>query len=101
MRLDLNIHQQMTQRMILAPRMIQAMEILQLPILALEQRLQQEVQENPVLEAKEGMSNEQTDDDPLEDFDYGEDRYQEEHRPSRNRREEEADRKHDALQSTP
>jgi DNA-directed RNA polymerase specialized sigma54-like protein len=60
MRLDLNIHQQMTYRMILAPRMIQAMEILQLPILALEQRLQQELQENPVLEVKEAMSDEQS-----------------------------------------
>jgi RNA polymerase sigma-54 factor len=84
------------------------MEILQLPILALEQRIQQELQENPVLEVKEGMSNEQTDGenkeadfDPLEAFDSGEHRYHEEHRPSRNRREEEADKKHDALQSTP
>jgi RNA polymerase sigma-54 factor len=43
----------MDQRMILAPRMIQSMEILQLPIMALQERLQQELQENPVLELKE------------------------------------------------
>jgi RNA polymerase sigma-54 factor len=45
--------QRMDQRMILAPRMIQSMEILQLPIMALQERIQQELQENPVLELKE------------------------------------------------
>jgi RNA polymerase sigma-54 factor len=39
--------------MILAPRMIQSMEILQLPIMALQERIQQELQENPVLEQKD------------------------------------------------
>jgi RNA polymerase sigma-54 factor len=43
----------MDQKMILAPRMIQSMEILQLPIMALQERIQQELQENPVLELKE------------------------------------------------
>jgi RNA polymerase sigma-54 factor len=43
----------MDQRMLLAPRMIQSMEILQLPIMALQERIQQELQENPVLELKE------------------------------------------------
>src|ERR1041384_2258044 len=38
------------QKLILAPRMIQSMEILQLPILALQERIEQELQENPVLE---------------------------------------------------
>jgi RNA polymerase sigma-54 factor len=46
----------MTQNMILAPRMIQSMEILQLPIMALEERIQQELQENPVLEQMENSS---------------------------------------------
>jgi RNA polymerase sigma-54 factor len=45
--------QKMSQNMILAPRMIQSMEILQLPIMALQERIQQELQENPVLELKE------------------------------------------------
>src|SRR3954470_4841441 len=40
-------------KMMLAPRMIQSMEILQLPIMALQERIQQELQENPVLELKE------------------------------------------------
>src|SRR5213080_2370845 len=53
MRLDTTLTQRMDQRMILAPRMIQSMEILQLPIMALQERIQQELQENPVLEIKE------------------------------------------------
>src|SRR5437870_1202779 len=53
MRLDTQMTQRMDQRMILAPRMIQSMEILQLPIMALQERIQQELQENPVLELKE------------------------------------------------
>ncbi len=50
--MHLNMSQRMTQtqQMVLAPRMIQSMEILQLPIMALQERIQQELQENPVLE---------------------------------------------------
>jgi RNA polymerase sigma-54 factor len=50
--------QRMDQRMILAPRMIQSMEILQLPIMALQERIQQELQENPVLEQQEAAGDE-------------------------------------------
>src|SRR5947209_10458233 len=42
----------------LAPRMIQSMEILQLPIMALQERIQQELQENPVLELKDPSADE-------------------------------------------
>jgi RNA polymerase sigma-54 factor len=45
-------------RQLLTPRMIQSMEILQLPLLALEERLEQELQANPVLELKEGNDEE-------------------------------------------
>ena len=38
--------------MILAPRMIQAMEILQLPLMALQERIDQELIANPVLELR-------------------------------------------------
>ena len=51
MRLDTTIHQRLEMR--LAPRMIQSMEILQLPIMALQERIQQELQDNPVLELKD------------------------------------------------
>src|SRR3984893_14588452 len=62
MRLDTHLSQRMDQKMILAPRMIQSMEILQLPIMALQERIQQELQENPVLELKEVAGDEQTTD---------------------------------------
>ena len=50
MRLDASQHMRMDLRMKLAPRMIQSMEILQLPLLALEERIEQELESNPVLE---------------------------------------------------
>jgi RNA polymerase sigma-54 factor len=50
--------QRMEQR--LAPRMIQSMEILQLPIMDLQARVQQELQENPVLELTEKDADGQT-----------------------------------------
>src|SRR5687767_16031262 len=59
MRLDTSMTQRMEQKMILAPRMIQSMEILQLPIMALQERIEHELQENPVLEQKDS-SEEQT-----------------------------------------
>ncbi|HEY8665288.1 MAG TPA: RNA polymerase factor sigma-54, partial [Tepidisphaeraceae bacterium] len=42
-------------RQLLTPRMIQSMEILQLPLLALEERIEQELQTNPVLEIDENV----------------------------------------------
>ncbi len=41
-------------RQLLTPRMIQSMEILQLPQMALEERIEQELGANPVLEQEEG-----------------------------------------------
>src|SRR5207237_7432535 len=43
----------MEQRQLLTPRMIQSMEILQLPLMALEERIEQELAANPVLELRE------------------------------------------------
>jgi len=43
----------MVQKQVLAPRMIQSMEILQLPILALQERIEKEMNENPALELEE------------------------------------------------
>ena len=53
--MQLNISQQMkmSQQMKLAPRMIQSMEILQLPIMALQERIDQELEENVVLIAEQ------------------------------------------------
>jgi RNA polymerase sigma-54 factor len=41
-------------RQLLTPRLIQSMEILQLPLMALEERIEQELVANPVLEMREG-----------------------------------------------
>lgn len=48
----------------LAPHMIQSMEILQLPILALQERIEQELNSNPVLEMAESQTAEQIDSAP-------------------------------------
>jgi len=52
MRLDLSPQLRLELRLKLAPQMIQSMEILQLPLLALQERIEQELVENPVLEAE-------------------------------------------------
>jgi RNA polymerase sigma-54 factor len=48
----------LAQKQVLAPRMIQSMEILQLPILALEERIEQEIQNNETLEVDEAPPEE-------------------------------------------
>jgi RNA polymerase sigma-54 factor len=50
MRFDTSQHMKLGQQMKLAPRMIQSMEILQLPMTALEERIAQEMEKNPALE---------------------------------------------------
>src|SRR5438105_14371017 len=50
----------MEQRQLLTTRMIQSMEILQLPLMALEERIEQEIQNNPVLEQREGDGESET-----------------------------------------
>ena len=59
MKLEMRGQMQLEQRMKLAPRMIQSMEILQLPILALQERLEQELNSNPVLEIEEPSNPEE------------------------------------------
>jgi RNA polymerase sigma-54 factor len=116
----------MAQKQILAPRMIQSMEILQLPIMELQERIEEELVENPCLEAHEedvdlpeepvetvNSDAPTMDDKPLlvdeakdnvDDFerlvnlnDEFPDTYEERSRPSSSRIEEEGDRKHDAM----
>ena len=53
MRIDTGQHLRMDQRMKLAPHMIQSMEILQMPMQALEARVEQELSTNPTLEIRE------------------------------------------------
>ena len=53
MRFDTSQHMKFGQQMKLAPRMIQSMEILQLPLAALEERIEQELENNVTLETYE------------------------------------------------
>ncbi len=126
MRLSFGQQMQMAQKQVLAPRMIQSMEILQLPILALQERIEQEMEDNPVLDKAE-PTDESADfeeesynsDAPTEsekelvvrddtnnedDFerlmnmtDNLPDDYEERSRPSRGQMEIESDRHHDAM----
>ena len=100
-------------RLRMAPRMIQSMEILQLPLMALQERIDQELSENPVLVDLRESPAPETDSEepsaPVEDATLGEfdgdgsddwtESYGETHRPSRAALSEEADRKHDAMQN--
>jgi RNA polymerase sigma-54 factor len=53
MRMSFGQEMRMAQKQVLAPRMIQSMEILQLPLMALEERIEQEIQNNETLEVEE------------------------------------------------
>ena len=123
MRMEMSPRMQQTMK--LAPRMIQSMEILQLPITALEERIAEEMEKNPVLELKEAAPRDQDDpgeahvvdsfnpDAPIEhdrdaeldfkrleeiDKDW-EGHFNEEHRASRGAIDEAGDKKLDAMQN--
>ena len=59
MKLEMRGQMRLEQQMKLAPHMIQSMEILQLPLLALQERIEQELNSNPVLEADETPEQEE------------------------------------------
>jgi RNA polymerase sigma-54 factor len=115
MRLDTSQQMRTEMRLRMAPRMIQSMEILQLPLMALSERIEQELIENPVLELRDQAPAEsETEQEPApveapvaeteepEAEVYGEEwaeQFSEAHRPSRAALSEEADRKHDAMQN--
>lgn len=122
--LNLNLHlgQRLEQRQILAPRMIQSMEILQLPVMALEERIQQELENNPALELREPAAEDFVDEpgdapalderpdaddtarefNKLEVFERGLDEpLYEDHRPSRSFIDEAGERKLDAMANAP
>ena len=56
MRLSFGMETRQLQTQKLAPKMIQSMEILQLPVLALQERVEQELNENPMLEVEEDLA---------------------------------------------
>jgi RNA polymerase sigma-54 factor len=116
---------QFTQRMsqgqyqILAPRMIQSMEILQMPVADLLDKVQAELQENPFLEIRESRSAELPAEpdfnpdgvlkhDTTGDVEFARmdeinkdwsDHFDADHRPSRGAIDELSDRKQDAMQN--
>jgi len=73
MKLTMTGQMRMEQQMKLAPRMIQSMEILQLPLPALQEKIEQELNDNPVLELTdaeppaEQQPTQEKDDDIVED----------------------------------
>jgi RNA polymerase sigma-54 factor len=75
MRLSFGLEQKLVQKQILAPKMIQSMEILQLPVLALQERVEQELSENPILEARDSdpdLPDESAERDELDTREEGE-----------------------------
>ena len=58
MKMQMTGQMRMEQRMKLAPRMIQSMEVLQLPLLALQEKIEAELNSNPVLEVIEEQPDE-------------------------------------------
>lgn len=116
MRLDTSQQMRTDMRLRMAPRMIQSMEILQLPLMALQERIDQELSENPVLvdlressvsdnepesEAEEATptTTEETAEQEGSDADDWNESFADSHRLSRAALSEEADRKHDAMQN--
>jgi RNA polymerase sigma-54 factor len=112
MRLDTSQQMRTDMKLRMAPRMIQSMEILQLPLMALQERIDQELIENPMLvDLRESTTPEPepeaeppsapaedptpTEAEEIDDWDS----YGESHRLSRAALSEEADRKHDAMQN--
>ncbi|MCZ2340995.1 MAG: RNA polymerase factor sigma-54 [Bacteroidales bacterium] len=121
MRLGMDLSMRPELKQFLAPRMIQSMEILQLPVMALQEKIQAELQENPFLEIQEARAKssetasteEFNPDAPLKHDDSGdlefhrleelnrdwEDHFNEDHRPSRHSLAELSDKKLDAMQN--
>jgi RNA polymerase sigma-54 factor len=126
MKMSMSGQMRLEQKMKLAPRMIQSMEILQLSLLALQEKIEQELNTNPVLEVNEPeASPEETtpetdasaeeqktlevkdDNNKVEDFqrlDNVDEDYEEYYRqagPMRGRRDDgEPDKKLEAMQNT-
>lgn len=116
MRLDTALQQRMQLKQILAPRMIQSMEILQLPTMELSERIEQEWEENPVLDIRDGVKDEEAETpaetkeetaeettDPYEEYADDWDDDMAEFRSSRSAAslDEEGERKLDAMQNMP
>ncbi|MFT3902812.1 MAG: RNA polymerase factor sigma-54 [Niabella sp.] len=77
MALGQSLQQKLLQK--LSPQQIQLMKLLQVPTANLEERIKEEIEENPALELDEGRSENETSDefaDAQEDYDSGSDDYE-------------------------
>ena len=122
MRMGMDIVIRPDLKQVLAPRMIQSMEILQLSIADLQAKIEEALQENPFLELKEKHGEQEAtaqefdpDSTPLKHDETGDlefnrleelnrdwdDHFNEEHRGSRAALEEEGDRKLEAMANMP
>ena len=122
MRLGMDFVMRPDLKTVLAPRMIQSMEILQLSIIDLQAKIEEALQENPFLELKEKhaeqdetAAEEFNPDAPLKHDETGDlefnrleelnrdwdDHFNEEHRGSRASMDEEGDRKLEAMANMP
>ncbi|MDR1483680.1 MAG: RNA polymerase factor sigma-54 [Planctomycetaceae bacterium] len=63
------LEQRLEQKQVLTQRMIQSMEILQLPLLQLEERIDAELEKNPLLELESDVESDDDFDEPLPDND--------------------------------
>jgi len=90
MRMSMGLQARQMQVQKLAPRMIQSMEILQMPMLALQERIEQEMNENPLLE--------QLDVDPMSPDDGSDDDFPSPDTRSEDERELVVDNDHDNQQ---
>ena len=59
MQMSFNLSPRLEMRLKMAPQIIQSIEILQLPLLALQERIEQEQLENPTLEIEEENEDEE------------------------------------------
>ena len=59
-RMEISLQPRLEQRLKMAPQIIQSIEILQLPLMALQERIEQEQMENPLLELEEMAEPEET-----------------------------------------
>ncbi len=112
MKLGLHQSARMEQRLLQSPQMIQAMQILQLSAADLEERIEQELTENPFLELKDGASEEGAGEGPADGAAQSAaenalaelealDRDRRNQEPSRTSFDGDADRKLEAMQNTP
>ncbi len=128
MRLSFGLDAKQIQTQKLAPKMIQSMEILQLPIIALQERIEQEMNENPMLEIEEQETRLGEEEDEqaarpvtederelvVKDDQSNSDDFErlanmdavmpdtfDDFRPSKSRIQESVDRQHDMMASTP